>query len=133
VTGSGTGSFAATIANGSITDAKIATTGLAASSINWVAITAWAANTSYAKGDLVSYLSVAYRRTTAGTSGATFNGSMWQQITPAIAYADVSGTPASVVTTVNGSSGAVTVQKTITSGTAAPSGGSDGDIYLRYT
>jgi hypothetical protein len=25
-----------------------------------------------------------------------------------------------------------TAQKTITSGTAAPSGGSDGDIYLQY-
>ena len=37
------------------------------------------------------------------------------------------------VTSVNGATGAVTVQKTITSGTAAPAGGSDGDIYLRYT
>ena len=37
------------------------------------------------------------------------------------------------VSSVNGQTGAVTVQKTITSGTAAPSGGVSGDIYLRYS
>ena len=37
------------------------------------------------------------------------------------------------VSSVNGATGDVTVQKTITSGTAAPSGGSSGDIYLRYS
>jgi len=45
------------------------------------------------------------------------------------------------VQTVNGKAGTaltithtdVTAQKVITSGTAAPTGGSDGDIYLRYT
>jgi len=45
----------------------------------------------------------------------------------------IGATPAEYVATVNGATGAVTVQKTITSGTAAPAGGSDGDIYLRYT
>jgi hypothetical protein len=68
--------------DGSVTDAKITTGGLSASSVNWVAITAWAANTAYAKGDLVSYLGIAYRRSSAGTSGATFNATNWQQITP---------------------------------------------------
>jgi hypothetical protein len=129
-----------TPADGTVTDAKIATAGLSPGSIAWAAIAPWAASTAYAKGDLVSYLGVAYRRTTAGTSGTTFSSSMWTQITPTLstvavsgAYADLSGTPASVVTSVNGATGAVTAQKTITSGTAAPSGGSDGDIYLRYT
>jgi hypothetical protein len=37
------------------------------------------------------------------------------------------------VSSVNGQTGAVTVQKTITSGTAAPTGGVNGDIYLRYS
>jgi hypothetical protein len=37
------------------------------------------------------------------------------------------------VSSVNGQTGAVTVQKTITSGTAAPAGGVNGDIYLRYS
>jgi len=45
----------------------------------------------------------------------------------------IGATPAQYVATVNGATGAVTVQKTITRGTAAPAGGSDGDIYLRYT
>ena len=45
----------------------------------------------------------------------------------------IGATPNQYVITVNGATGAVTVQKTITSGTAAPAGGSDGDIYLRYT
>jgi hypothetical protein len=45
----------------------------------------------------------------------------------------------SLIGTTNISDGAVTlikttgVQKTITSGTAVPTGGSSGDIYLRYT
>ena len=37
------------------------------------------------------------------------------------------------VSSVNGATGDVTVQKTITSGTALPTGGSNGDIYLRYS
>lgn len=67
---------------GSVTDASITSGGLSASSINWVAITPWAANTAYAKGDLVSNAGIAYRRSAAGTSGATFNIANWQQITP---------------------------------------------------
>ena len=68
--------------DGSVTDAKITSGGLSASSINWVAIQPWAANTAYAKGDLVSNAGIAYRRSAAGTSGATFNVANWQQITP---------------------------------------------------
>lgn len=67
---------------GTVTDAAITSGGLSASSINWVGITAWAPSTAYAKGDLVEYLGVAYRRSAAGTSGATFNTANWQQVTP---------------------------------------------------
>lgn len=75
-------SDARTPTDGSVTDAKITSGGLSASSINWVGISAWAANTSYAKGDLVEFQGVAYRRSAAGTSGSTFNTANWQQITP---------------------------------------------------
>jgi len=68
--------------NGTVTDAKIDPSGLAQSSINGVAIAAWAPSTSYAKGALVSYQGVAYRRISAGTSDTTFMTSMWQQVTP---------------------------------------------------
>ena len=68
--------------DGSVTDAKIASAGLSTSSLNWAAIQPWAANTAYAKGDLVSFAGIAYRRSAAGTSGATFNTANWQQITP---------------------------------------------------
>jgi hypothetical protein len=68
--------------DGSVTDAKIVSSGLSAGSINWTAIIAWAASTAYAKGDLVEYLGIAYRRTAAGTTGATFNATNWQQLTP---------------------------------------------------
>ena len=71
-----------TPADGSVTDAKIASGGLSTSSLNWAAIQPWAANTAYAKGDLVSFAGIAYRRSAAGTSGATFNTANWQQITP---------------------------------------------------
>lgn len=72
----------AKIADGSITDAKITSSGLATSSLNWSAIQPWAANTSYAKGALVEFQGIAYRRSAAGTSGASFNSANWQQITP---------------------------------------------------
>ena len=68
--------------DGSVTDAKITAAGLSTSSLNWAAIQPWAANTAYAKGDLVSNAGIAYRRAVAGTSGATFNTANWQQITP---------------------------------------------------
>lgn len=68
--------------DGSVTDAKITSGGLSTSSLNWAAIQPWAANTAYAKGDLVSNAGIAYRRSAAGTSGATFNIANWQQITP---------------------------------------------------
>lgn len=68
--------------DGSVTDAKITSGGLSTSVLNWSAIQPWAANTSYAKGDLVSNAGIAYRRSAAGTSGATFNIANWQQITP---------------------------------------------------
>lgn len=67
---------------GSVTDASITSGGLSTSSLNWAAIQPWAANTAYAKGDLVSFQGIAYRRSAAGTSGATFNTNNWQQITP---------------------------------------------------
>lgn len=75
---------ARTPTDGSVTDAKITSGGLSASSINWAAITAWAPSTSYAKGALVSFRGVAYRRSAAGTSGATFTAENWQQITPSV-------------------------------------------------
>ena len=68
--------------DGSVTDAKIASAGLSTSVLNWSAIAPWAPNTAYAKGDLVSNAGIAYRRSAAGTSGATFNIANWQQITP---------------------------------------------------
>lgn len=73
---------ARTPTDGSVTDAKITSGGLSTSSLNWAAIQPWAANTAYAKGDLVSFQGIAYRRSAAGTSGATFNTTNWQQITP---------------------------------------------------
>ena len=72
----------AKLADGSVTDAKITSGGLSTSSLNWAAIQPWAANTAYAKGDLVSFDGIAYRRSAAGTSGSTFNSANWQQITP---------------------------------------------------
>jgi hypothetical protein len=68
--------------NGSVTDEKIVSIGLSASSINWSGITTWTPSTSYTKGSLVSYLGVGYRRSVAGTSGTTFNSSNWNQFTP---------------------------------------------------
>ena len=68
--------------DGSITDAKIQAAGLAASSISWVEIAPWQANTSYTKGQLVEQGGIAYRRLAAGISGATFNTANWQRITP---------------------------------------------------
>jgi hypothetical protein len=75
----------ATPTNGTVTDAKIDTAGLAQSSLNGVAITAWAAGTNYSKGALVEYKGIAYRRVSAGTSRSSFDATeqtFWLQITP---------------------------------------------------
>lgn len=72
----------AKILDGAVTTAKIASGGLAQSALAGVGISAWAASTSYARGDLVHYLGVAYRRKSAGTSGASFNAAEWDQMTP---------------------------------------------------
>ena len=87
------GSYLTAVPDGSVTDAKIATAGLSASSINWVAVTPWAANTAYAKGALVHYLGITYRRSVAGTTGATFNAANWQQMTAPV---NVTTTPAQI-------------------------------------
>ena len=79
--------------DGSVTDAKIDAAGLSASSINWVAVTAWDANTSYAKGALAHYLGITYRRSVAGTSGSTFSAANWQQMTAPV---NVTTTPAQI-------------------------------------
>ena len=71
----------AKILDGAVTTAKIASGGLAQSALAGVGISAWAASTSYARGDLVHYLGVAYRRKSAGTSGASFNAANWDQVT----------------------------------------------------
>lgn len=86
------------IRDGSITDAKIDPAGLSASSINWTAVTAWAPNTSYAKGALVHYLGIAYRRSVAGTSGSTFSASNWQQMTAPV---NVTTTPSQITSNQN--------------------------------
>jgi hypothetical protein len=69
---------------GTVVDASIDTAGLAQSSLNGVAITEWAASTTYAKGALVNYLGIVYRRISAGTTGSTFVGTNWHQVTPTI-------------------------------------------------
>lgn len=71
-----------TLPNGVVSTSKIDPAGLDASALNWAGITDWQPSTAYAKGALVSYLGVAYRRAVAGTSGTTFNTANWQQITP---------------------------------------------------
>lgn len=91
-------SDARTPTDGSVTDAKIATAGLSASSINWVAVTPWAANTAYAKGALVHYLGITYRRSVAGTTGSTFNAANWQQMTAPV---NVTVTPAALTANAN--------------------------------
>jgi hypothetical protein len=47
--------------------------------VSWNAVANWAASTAYNAGDLVQYQGVTYRRKTAGTSGATFDGTMWNR------------------------------------------------------
>lgn len=83
---------------GSVTDASITPGGLAASTVNWNSITAWQPSTAYAKGDLVHYLGIAYRRTTAGSSGPTFNAAAWTQVTAPVS---VTATPATISANTN--------------------------------
>jgi len=71
--------------DGTVTNAKIISTGLDMSSINAGAITNWAASTSYTKGDLVAYNGVAYRRIATSVSGSTFDPANWNQMTPTVA------------------------------------------------
>jgi hypothetical protein len=92
------GSYLTAVPDGSVTDAKITSGGLSASSINWAAIAEWQPSTSYAKGALVSYLGVGYRRSSAGTTGATFNPANWQQITPSV---NVVGSPSQITANQN--------------------------------
>jgi hypothetical protein len=98
LTGDARLSDARTPTDGSVTDAKITSGGLSASSINWAAIAEWQPSTSYAKGTLVSYLGVGYRRSAAGTTGTTFNSANWQQITPSI---NVVGSPSQITSNQN--------------------------------
>lgn len=91
-------SDARTPTDGSVTDAKIATAGLSASSVNWTAVAAWAPSTAYAKGALVHYLGIAYRRSVAGTSGSTFSASNWQQMTAPV---NVTVTPSQITSNQN--------------------------------
>lgn len=71
-----------TLPSGVVSNSNIAPAGLDTSVLNWSAIAEWQPSTAYAKGALVSYLGVGYRRSAAGTSGTTFNTANWQQITP---------------------------------------------------
>lgn len=92
------GAYLTAVPDGSVTDAKIDAAGLSASSINWAAVTAWAANTSYAKGALVHYLGITYRRATAGTSGSQFSAANWVQITAPV---NVTTTPSQITSNQN--------------------------------
>lgn len=84
----------------SVTDASIASAGLSQSVLNVVALTVWTASTSYTKGDLVSYLGVAYRRNVTGTSGTTFDPANWKQVTPSLTdvASNITAIPAASVT-----------------------------------
>lgn len=84
---SGVISVTAPITNSGTSTAAVLGLNQSALSINqnqvaWGAIADWAASTAYNAGDLVNYQGVAYRRKTAGTSGATFDPTMWNQVTP---------------------------------------------------
>jgi hypothetical protein len=84
--------------DGSVTSAKIDAGGLSVGSINWAAVTAWAASTAYAKGQAVHYLGITYRRTSAGTSGSTFDSGNWQQMTAPV---NVTVTPTQLAANTN--------------------------------
>lgn len=91
-----------TLPSGVVSNGNIAAAGLDTSVLNWSAIAEWQPSTAYAKGALVSYLGVGYRRSAAGTSGTTFNIANWQQITPSTTIpSDASVTLAKLATAVS--------------------------------
>lgn len=59
----------------------------------------------------------------------TWSGYAWELSSNVAGHASTHATGGSDALTPS----AIGAQKAITSGTAAPTGGSDGDIYLRYT
>jgi hypothetical protein len=104
------------------------------SQINWSAITAWAANTYYAKGALIEYQGIAYRRAVAGTSSSTFVSTNWQQISPTPASANTASSL--VVRDGSGNFSAGTITATLSgnatnvSGTVAVANGGTGKTII---
>ena len=104
VTGSGTGSFATTIANNVVTNGKLAQ----------MATKTYKGRTAAGTGN-VEDVPVATLKTDLSLNNVDNTSDVNKPISSA------------TQTALDGK------QKTITSGTAAPSGGADGDIYLQYT
>ena len=148
VTGSGTGSFAATLSASGVTagtyasvtvDAKGRVTAGTATQA-WSTITATPTTiTGYGITDAATSTHVHGNITSAGAIGST-SGQIVVTTTSGVltTAATISASVVSGLATV-ATSGAYTdlsgkpTIPTITSGTAAPSGGSSGDIYLRYS
>ena len=142
VTGSGTGSFSATLAAsgataGTYTSVTVDAKGRVTAGTNPSSYTLPTATASVLGGIKIgSGLSIDGSGVVTAASSYTLPDatvSVKGGVIVGSGLSVSSGTISANVTSVNGATGAVTVQKTITSGTAAPTGGSDGDIYLRYT